>query len=137
MLPRLRAIAGQPFLLSPPHTRQPSPSPLSSPHPLLRRPLRPRRWQASYFGRMAASRTVISKHYIPRSSSSLASKMKTINKSFYHLKDSYGLTQLLVHGPCTVALSQIPVESTVQIEGTVALRPVQAQKPVCHLPRPI
>ncbi|KDR83356.1 hypothetical protein GALMADRAFT_219189 [Galerina marginata CBS 339.88] len=58
-------------------------------------------------------------------------KMKTINKSFYHLKDSYGMTQLLVdhvEGPCWDDLSQIPVESTVLIEGTVVLRPVEARK---------
>ncbi|PPQ95483.1 hypothetical protein CVT26_008511 [Gymnopilus dilepis] len=59
-------------------------------------------------------------------------KMKTINKSFYHLKDSYGMTQLLVdhiHGDSWAELSQIPVESTVLIEGTVVLRPVEARKP--------
>ncbi|KAF8901713.1 tRNA synthetases class II-domain-containing protein [Gymnopilus junonius] len=59
-------------------------------------------------------------------------KMKTINKSFYHLKDSFGMTQLLVdhvHGDCWAELSQIPVESTVLIEGTVLLRPVEARKP--------
>ncbi|KAF9563691.1 aspartyl-tRNA synthetase [Agrocybe pediades] len=56
-------------------------------------------------------------------------KMKTINKSFYHLKDSSGMTQLLVdhvQGYCWEQLSQIPVESTVLIEGVVVLRPAEA-----------
>jgi len=60
--------------------------------------------------------------------------MKTINKSFYHLKDSYGVTQLLVDhsDDCWTRLSSAPVESTVLVEGTVALRPVTARKPVSH-----
>jgi len=60
-------------------------------------------------------------------------KVKTINKSFYHLKDSYGTTQLLVDhvdDNCYSVLSNIPVESTVLIEGVVALRPTEARKPV-------
>jgi len=60
-------------------------------------------------------------------------KVKTINKSFYHLKDSYGTTQLLVdhvEDTCYSVLSKIPVESTVLIEGVVALRPTEARKPV-------
>ncbi|KAF9534404.1 tRNA synthetases class II-domain-containing protein [Crepidotus variabilis] len=58
-------------------------------------------------------------------------KMKTINKSFFHLKDSYGTTQLLVdhlEGDCWGKLSTIPVESTVLVEGRVALRPTNAVK---------
>ena len=60
-------------------------------------------------------------------------KVKTINKSFYHLKDSYGTTQLLVdhvEDTCYSVISKIPVESTVLIEGVVALRPIEARKPV-------
>ncbi|KAH9482616.1 Aspartate--tRNA ligase, mitochondrial [Psilocybe cubensis] len=59
-------------------------------------------------------------------------KVKTIHKSFFHLKDSYGSTQLLVdhlRGSSWAELSQIPVESTVLIEGNVVLRPVHARKP--------
>jgi len=66
----------------------------------------------------------------------ISSKMKTINKSFYHLKDSSGMTQLLVdhvQGQCWEQLSQIPVESTVLIEGVVVLRPPEAIKPVSHI----
>lgn len=46
------------------------------------------------------------------------------------------MTQLLVdhiHGDSWAELSQIPVESTVLIEGTVVLRPVEARKPVSLL----
>ncbi|KAF9485386.1 hypothetical protein BDN70DRAFT_988900 [Pholiota conissans] len=59
-------------------------------------------------------------------------KVKSISKSFFQLKDSSGATQLLVdhlHGPAWQSLSQIPVESTVLIQGTVQLRPVEARKP--------
>ncbi|CAA7260176.1 unnamed protein product [Cyclocybe aegerita] len=58
-------------------------------------------------------------------------KMKTIGKSFYHLKDSYGTTQLLVdhaQGDSYNTLLQVPVESTVLIEGVVELRPIDARK---------
>ncbi|KAF8974593.1 tRNA synthetases class II-domain-containing protein [Flammula alnicola] len=74
----------------------------------------------------AGSRVILTGWILPER------KMKTINKSFYHLKDSYGSTQLLVdhvEGGCWSTLSQIPVESTVLIEGVVALRPVEARKP--------
>jgi aspartyl-tRNA synthetase len=63
----------------------------------------------------------------------IARKVKTINKSFYHLKDSYGTTQLLVdhaEDDCYSVLAKTPVESTVLIEGVVALRPTEARKPV-------
>ena len=51
--------------------------------------------------------------------------------SFFHLKDSYGMTQLIVnHSPNSPSLSQIPVESVVLIEGLVMLRPPKARKPV-------
>ena len=51
--------------------------------------------------------------------------------SFFHLKDSYGMTQLIVnHSPSSPPLSQIPVESVVLIEGLVLLRPPKARKPV-------
>lgn len=50
--------------------------------------------------------------------------------SFFHLKDSYGITQLIVnHSPSSPPLSQIPVESVVLIEGRVLLRPPKARKP--------
>lgn len=54
--------------------------------------------------------------------------------SFFHLKDSYGMTQLIVnHSPSSPTLSQIPVESVVLIEGLVTLRPPNARKPVSLL----
>ena len=59
--------------------------------------------------------------------------MKTINKSFYHLKDSYGTSQLLVdhtQGNSWERLLSIPLESIVLIEGNVTLRPAEAIKPV-------
>jgi len=50
--------------------------------------------------------------------------------SFYPLKDSYGTTQLIVnHDAGLSALSSLPVESTVLIEGTVLLRPLTARRP--------
>ncbi|GLB33583.1 putative tRNA synthetases class II (D, K and N) [Lyophyllum shimeji] len=53
--------------------------------------------------------------------------------SFYPLKDSYGITQLIVHhseGATDLsALAKVPVESTVLIEGTVLLRPPSARRP--------
>ncbi|KAF8803868.1 aspartyl-tRNA synthetase [Phlegmacium glaucopus] len=60
----------------------------------------------------------------------LLSERKGKSKSFFHLKDSYGMTQLIVnHSPSSPSLSQIPVESVVQIEGRVMLRPPNARKP--------
>ena len=56
--------------------------------------------------------------------------------SFFPLKDSFGITQLVVNHsdiPSNLsALSKVPVESTVLIEGTVSLRPPSARRPVSH-----
>jgi aspartyl-tRNA synthetase len=53
--------------------------------------------------------------------------------SFFHLKDSYGMTQLVVNRSLSSPpLSQIPVESVVLIEGLVVLRPPKARKPVSY-----
>jgi hypothetical protein len=43
--------------------------------------------------------------------------------SFFPLKDSHGTTQLVVHRGEHFALFDVPVESTVVVEGTVLLRP--------------
>ncbi|KAJ6516116.1 tRNA synthetases class II-domain-containing protein, partial [Mycena sanguinolenta] len=52
--------------------------------------------------------------------------------SFFPLKDSLGTTQLVVNHPEVVAnqpsLSDVPVESTVLIEGTVQVRPQAARR---------
>jgi aspartyl-tRNA synthetase len=56
--------------------------------------------------------------------------------SFYPLKDSYGITQLIVnHDASLSALAKLPVESAVLIEGTVLLRPPTARRPVSDYPR--
>lgn len=53
--------------------------------------------------------------------------------SFYPLKDSEGTTQLVVnhadHPDVAALLSAIPPESTVLVQGTVALRPQTARRP--------
>lgn len=57
--------------------------------------------------------------------------------SFFPLKDSYGTTQLIVdHSEerrpnLAPALADVPVESTVLIQGTVLMRPENARRPVC------
>lgn len=54
--------------------------------------------------------------------------------SFFPLKDSYGTTQLIVdHSDENLApaLADVPVESTVLIQGTVFMRPENARRPVC------
>lgn len=58
--------------------------------------------------------------------------------SFFPLKDSYGTTQLIVdHSEgspnLAAALAEVPVESTVLIEGTVLMRPENARRPVCEI----
>lgn len=55
--------------------------------------------------------------------------------SFFPIKDSSGTTQLVVIRKGDVAgrlsaLSQVPVESAVLIEGQVRLRPENSQRPV-------
>lgn len=56
--------------------------------------------------------------------------------SFYPLKDSYGVTQLIVnHDAGLSAFANLPVESAVLIEGTVLLRPPTARRPVSDYPR--
>lgn len=55
--------------------------------------------------------------------------------SFFPIKDSSGTTQLVVlrKGDAAgrlSALSQVPVESTVLIEGQVRLRPEKSRRPV-------
>ncbi|KAF6762753.1 aspartyl-tRNA synthetase [Ephemerocybe angulata] len=58
-------------------------------------------------------------------------KGKTV--SFFPLKDSHGTTQLVVNHAdapeAAAALSSLPPESTVLIQGTVALRPQTARRP--------
>ncbi|KAF9008696.1 hypothetical protein BDQ17DRAFT_1348780 [Cyathus striatus] len=53
--------------------------------------------------------------------------------SFFPLKDSFGTVQLTVihsdHSSLLPPLSDVPVESTVLIEGTVQLRPPEARRP--------
>jgi aspartyl-tRNA synthetase len=53
--------------------------------------------------------------------------------SFFPLKDSYGTTQLIVDhsDEGRPALADVPVESTVLIQGTVCMRPENARRPVC------
>ena len=52
--------------------------------------------------------------------------------SFFPIKDSHGTTQLIVNhadNPASSStISEIPVESTVLIEGTVLLRPSNARR---------
>jgi aspartyl-tRNA synthetase len=55
--------------------------------------------------------------------------------SFFPIKDSFGTTQLVVFrkkdGFCDLsAMSDVPVESTVLVEGQVRLRPEKDQRPV-------
>lgn len=56
--------------------------------------------------------------------------------SFFPIKDSSGTTQLVVHRhrdsatAHLAALSDVPVESTVLIEGQVRVRPEKARRPV-------
>lgn len=50
--------------------------------------------------------------------------------SFFPLKDASGTVQLLVKDDHLESLSNIPVESSVLIEGTVLLRPPSARRPV-------
>ena len=69
-------------------------------------------------------------HYTSISLAHISSR-KGKSMSFFHLKDSYGMTQLIVnHSPSSPRLSQVPVESVVLIEGLVTLRPPKARKPV-------
>ncbi|KII95787.1 hypothetical protein PLICRDRAFT_34734 [Plicaturopsis crispa FD-325 SS-3] len=53
--------------------------------------------------------------------------------SFFPIKDSFGTTQLLVQKnhamPAALALGDVPIESTVLIEGVVRLRPERDQRP--------
>lgn len=69
------------------------------------------------------------------SSSFLLRKGKLV--SFFPLKDSYGTTQLILNHsqgfPELSALKDVPIESSVLIEGTVLLRPQEAKRPVCLL----
>jgi aspartyl-tRNA synthetase len=55
--------------------------------------------------------------------------------SFYPLKDSHGTTQLTTNHDVTSALAEVPVESSVIVEGTVLLRPPTARRPVSDYPR--
>lgn len=67
--------------------------------------------------------------------------------SFFPLRDAYGATQLVAFRPKKDApedarnvlaeLSQIPVESTVLVEGDVSLRPQNAVRPVRLHPEPL
>jgi len=50
--------------------------------------------------------------------------------SFFGLKDSHGITQLVVQGDPLSELTDVPLESTVLVEGHVALRPPKAKSPV-------
>ncbi|KAK2466515.1 hypothetical protein APHAL10511_002157 [Amanita phalloides] len=64
----------------------------------------------------------------------LLPERKGKHMSFFPLKDSYGTTQLIVghlegRPDLAAALSDVPVESTVLIEGTVLLRPENARRP--------
>jgi aspartyl-tRNA synthetase len=57
--------------------------------------------------------------------------------SFFSIKDSFGTTQLLVlrkqeDAGRLSALSEVPVESTVLIEGQVRMRPEKSRRPVSH-----
>jgi aspartyl-tRNA synthetase len=57
--------------------------------------------------------------------------------SFFPIKDSFGTTQLVVlrQGAAVgrlSALSEVPVESTVLIEGQVRMRPERSRRPVSH-----
>ncbi|KAG6833783.1 hypothetical protein H0H87_001215 [Tephrocybe sp. NHM501043] len=64
---------------------------------------------------------------------SLSSSSKGKRMSFYPLKDSYGTTQLFVdhskEGPDLLLLAEVPIESTILIEGTVHTRPLNARRP--------
>lgn len=59
--------------------------------------------------------------------------------SFFPLKDSYGTTQLVVirkknaegQDPLS-ALSDVPTESAILIEGQVKMRPANSKRPVCE-----
>jgi aspartyl-tRNA synthetase len=55
--------------------------------------------------------------------------------SFYPLKDSHGTTQLTANHDVTSALAEVPVESTLIVEGTVLLRPSTARRPVSDYSR--
>lgn len=57
--------------------------------------------------------------------------------SFFPIRDSFGTTQLVVlrKGDAAArlsALSDIPVESSILIQGQVRLRPEKSRRPVCH-----
>jgi aspartyl-tRNA synthetase len=59
--------------------------------------------------------------------------------SFFSIRDSSGTTQLVVLRNEVIAsrlsaLSEVPVESTVQIEGKVRMRPENSRRPVSHDP---
>lgn len=65
---------------------------------------------------------------------SLLSGRKGRLASFFPLKDSYGTTQLIVNHSQGFAelsaLADVPIESSVLIEGTVLLRPQEARRKV-------
>lgn len=59
--------------------------------------------------------------------------------SFFPLKDSYGMTQLVVvrkkdleDGDPLLALSDVPPESVVLIKGQVRMRPPNSTRRVCE-----
>jgi len=57
--------------------------------------------------------------------------------SFFPIKDSSGITQLVVVRKGNpdhhlAALSDVPVESTIAIEGQVRVRPEQSRRDVSH-----
>jgi hypothetical protein len=58
--------------------------------------------------------------------------------SFFPIKDSSGITQLVIHKENVddhlAALSDVPVESTIAIEGQVRVRPVQSRRNVSWWP---
>ncbi|KAF8204946.1 aspartyl-tRNA synthetase [Pholiota molesta] len=121
---RVRRLSAPPVAA---HSGQLSPSPsarvmtsLSSPYPNRTHTC------GSLSAGDAGSRVILTGWLLPER------KVKSVHKSFFQLKDSYGATQLLVdhlQGPAWSALAHIPVESAVLIQGTVALRPAEARKP--------
>lgn len=58
--------------------------------------------------------------------------------SFFPIKDSSGITQLVIHKKNVddhlAALSDVPVESTIAIEGQVRVRPEQSRRNVSWWP---
>ncbi|KAF8164981.1 tRNA synthetases class II-domain-containing protein [Crassisporium funariophilum] len=73
----------------------------------------------------AGSRVILTGWLLP--------ERKGKSMSFFHLKDTYGMTQLIANhnddSSSWSELSQIPVESVILIEGVVLLRPQNARIP--------